>query len=292
MTQMTHEQAPNRQVSDEHAARLQEMYYRGATPIFASRTDARFSYALYVPHRLDRMDRASTRLLVAVHGTGRMQALYRDLFAEFAEYHNCIVLAPLFPAGVLGDGNLSGYKYLAEGDIRYDRVMLGMLNEVAASYSVTTRRVLMFGFSGGAHFTHRFTILHPGRILAASVGAPGSVTLLDTNSPWWVGVADCEQRFGVKFEPDSLRGLPLHFVVGDADNETWEITFKEGDRYYLPGANDAGRTRGDRIRALAASFERHGAQVRLDVVPGATHDVTAVARYAREFFAEVLANQA
>lgn len=277
--------------SQTQAARLKDTYYRGATPIFASRFDARFSYTLYVPHRLDRVDRARTRILVAVHGTGRMQALYRDLFAEFAEYHNCIVLAPLFPASVLGDGNLSGYKYMIEGDIRYDRVMLAMIDEVAADYGVSSERVLMFGFSGGAHYTHRFTILHPRRILAASVGAPGSVTLLDSGSPWWVGVANCEELFGVRFDPRSVRSLPMHFVVGDADNETWEITFNEGDRNYMPGANDAGRTRGERIRALAASFERCGAMVRLDVVPGATHDVTAVVRYTREFFADVLQSQ-
>src|SRR5690606_20780172 len=108
------------------------------TPIYASRVDARFPYALYVPHRLDRMDRSQTRILVSVHGTGRMQALYRDLFADFAEYNNCIVLAPLFPANVLQDGNMSGYKYMQEGDIRYDRVMLGMTDEVAESYDVRT----------------------------------------------------------------------------------------------------------------------------------------------------------
>jgi poly(3-hydroxybutyrate) depolymerase len=268
--------------------RLEQTYFRGATPIFASRIDARFSYTLYVPHRFDQFDRARTTVLVAVHGTGRMQALYRDLFAEFAESHNCIVLAPLFPADVLGDDNLSGYKYIVERDIRYDLVMLGMLDEVARRFGVSAQRVLMFGFSGGGHFTHRFTILHADRIRAASVGAPGSVTLVDPGSPWWVGIADCEQRFGIRVDPRGFQDLPLHFVVGDADTETWEITFKEGDRNYMPGANSAGRTRGERVRALAESFRSHGARVRVDVVPGATHDVSEVIVKTREFFADVL----
>lgn len=276
---------------DDSRDQLRALYHLGATTIFSCRRDARFAYALYVPHRLDRMDRTKTTILVSVHGTGRMQSLYRDLFAEFAEYNNCIVLAPLFPANVLQDGNLSGYKYMREGDIRYDLIMLDMIDQVAAQYGVPGERVLMFGFSGGGHFTHRFTILHPHRIRAASVGAPGSVTLLDPGRPWWVGVKDCREIFGIDVDPDGVRGLPMHFVVGEADNETWEITFKPGDRHYIDGANDAGVTRGDRLRRLAESFRTHGALVRLDTVSGATHDVTAVIRKTREFFRDVLAGE-
>lgn len=275
----------------EQQAKLRAMYHLGATPIFSAKADPRFSYTLYVPHRFAEMDAAQTRILVAVHGTGRMLALYRDLFAEFAEYNNCIVLAPLFPVGVCGDENMSGYKYMLEGDIRYDRVMLGMIDEVAARYGVSGARVLMFGFSGGGHFTHRFTILHPDRILACSIGSPGGVTLLEPGRPWWAGIDDCEQVLGIRVDPSRLRGKPVHMVVGEADTETWEITFKPGDRYWVEGANDAGATRGDRIRSLARSFRDAGAEVRLDVVAGATHDVTSVVQKTREFFVDVLKAQ-
>lgn len=270
------------------AARMHALYHSGPTTIYASAIDPRFAYTLYVPYRFDRMDHRETTLLVSVHGTGRMQSLYRDMFAEFAEYHNCIVLAPLFAANILNDGNMSGYKYIEEAGIRYDLVMLGMIEEVAARYGVSGEKVLMFGFSGGGHFTHRFTILHPGRIRAASVGAPGAVTLIDRERPWWAGVRDCTERFGIEIDPAAYRGLPIHFVVGNADEETWEITFSPEDRYYVDGANDAGRTRGERIRRLAASFEACGARTRLDVVADATHDVVPVSRKTREFFHDVL----
>lgn len=272
----------------DHAAKLDALYHQGATTIYAARADQRFSYTLYVPHRLETLGRDKTTILVSVHGTGRMQALYRDLFAEFAEYNNCIVLAPLFPADVLRDGNLNGYKYIQEGDIRYDEIVLDMIDEVAGRYGVSGEKVLMFGFSGGGHFTHRFTLLHPDRIVAASVGAPGSVTLLDFDRPWWTGLADAEARFGVRVDPTAFEGLPMHFVVGESDTETWEITFREGDRNYMPGANNAGATRPERIRSLAASFAKVGALTRIDEVAGAAHDVTAVAQRTRAFFADVL----
>lgn len=270
------------------AQALEALYARGKATVMASRIDPRFPYALFVPYRFDQMDHSKTSIIVSVHGTGRSHSLYRDLFAEFAEYHNCIVIAPLFPASVLGDGNLHGYKFIAEDDIRYDRIVIGMIEEVATRYEVAAAKVFMFGFSGGAHFTHRFSILHPQRIRAASVAAPGSVTLLDPDRPWWVGIGDVEQRLGVRIDPEAYRDLPMHFVVGGADIETWEITLLESDRYYMPGLNDTGRTRIDRIRTLANSFEQAGARVRLDIVPGKTHDVVPIARRSRNFFHDVL----
>lgn len=280
-------------MNEEHekARKLETMYARGKATIYASKVDARFPYALFVPYRFDQMDRTETTILVAMHGTGRTQLTYRDLFSEFAEYHNCIVVAPLFPAGVLGDSNLHGYKFIEEGDIRYDRVMLGMIDEVAERFLVDGERVLMFGFSGGAHFTHRFTILHPGRIRAASVAAPGAVTLIDPTRPWWVGTADVEERFGIRIDAQAYKGLPMHFVVGGADMETWEITRLPNDRYYMPGCNDSGATRIDRIRSLAESFENAGARVRLDIVPGKTHDERSMARRTRDFFHDVLSGK-
>lgn len=276
----------------DNTEKLNALYHLEATTIYAARADQRFSYTLYVPTGLTEEQRKHTTILAAVHGTGRMQTLYRDIFSEFARAQNCIVLAPLFPANVLQDGNLSGYKYIQEGDIRYDHIMLDMIDEVAQRYHVSGGKVLMFGFSGGAHFTHRFTLLHPHRIRAASVGAPGSVTLLDFERPWWTGVADVQTRFGVTIDRSAFRGLPIHFVVGKDDTENWEITFHEGDRHYMQGANDAGATRPERIRTLAASFAKAGASTRIDEVPGASHEVTDVVAYSQVFFADVLNGRA
>ena len=39
-------------------------------------------------------------------------------------------------------------------------------------------------------------------------------------------------------------------IVGAEDTETWEITIKPGDAAWMEGANDAGRTRIDRLATL------------------------------------------
>jgi poly(3-hydroxybutyrate) depolymerase len=263
------------------------LYDLGATAIFASKADPRFHYCLYVPpcvgtgHKVD--------LLVAVHGTSRTSFLdFRDGFAAFGRWNDCAILCPIFPVGVRGDGNRSGYKYIAEGDIRYDRLVIAMVEEVAAKYGQDWSRFAMFGFSGGGHFTHRFAILHPERLWAASIGASGSVTLLDPTRDWWVGIRDLKQRFGIAFNAAALRQVPVQMLVGDADLETWEITHKPGGTYWMEGANDAGRTRPERLESLRRSFEAAGVTVRFDLLPGVSHDRMKALGKVQDFLAEVL----
>ncbi|GAB1584597.1 alpha/beta hydrolase [Phyllobacterium phragmitis] len=271
----------------EAIARAKAVYDYGQTAIFASRIDPRLHMVLYVPPTA--ADGRKLDLLVAVHGTGRTSAIeFRDGFAEFGLFNDCAILCPIFPVGVLGDGARSGYKYIQEGDIRYDRVVIDMVEEMAAKYQQDWSKFAMFGFSGGGHFTHRFAILHPEKLWAASIGAPGSVTLLDPTRDWWVGIRDIESRFGKAFNPMELAKVPVHMVVGDADLETWEITHKPGGRYYVEGANDAGNTRPERLAALARSFRDAGVDVTFDHLPGVAHDRMKVLGHVKGFLAKVL----
>ncbi|MGO6906910.1 alpha/beta hydrolase, partial [Rhizobium ruizarguesonis] len=166
--------------------------------------------------------------------------------------------------------------------------VLAMVAEMADKYRQDWSKFAMFGFSGGGHFVHRFTILHPEKLWAASIGAPGSVTLLDPTRDWWVGVRDLEARFGKTFRPEDLAKVPVHMIVGDADLETWEITHKPGGKYYMDGANDAGKTRPERLAALASSFRKAGVDVTFDRVPGVSHDRLKVLGYVKAFLAKVL----
>ncbi|MDP0926472.1 alpha/beta hydrolase [Paracoccus onubensis] len=255
----------------EGALRARAIYDYGETAVFASTADPRFHMMLYVPPAA--AEGRKVDLLVAVHGTGRTSAFeFRDGFAEFGLYNDCAILCPIFPVNVRGDGARSGYKYIGEGDIRYDQVLLSMVDEMAAKYRQDWSKFAIFGYSGGGQFSHRFAILHPERLWAASVGAPGSVTLLDPDRDWWVGVRDLADRFGKPIDPDALAQVPVHMVVGEADLETWEITHKPGSQYYMEGANGAGTTRPERLRSLKASFEAAGVRVILDEVAGVSHD--------------------
>jgi pimeloyl-ACP methyl ester carboxylesterase len=273
---------------DSPETRRRKMYLRGATPFFACRADPRFSFCLYVPPGFD-SDPSGHTLVVTMHGTGRTVEAYRDRFSAFAQYRKCVILAPLFPVGPSGDGNAHGFKVLKEGALRYDDVLLAMVDEAGAMLGTSFGKFMLFGYSGGGHFAHRFFYLHPERLHAVSIGAPGAVTLLDDTRDWWVGTRNVPALFGRAIDREALRRVAVHLVVGAADLETWEINYARGSVQYMDGINDTGRTRIERNTALLKNLEQHGIACRQDIVPNVAHDGTKVLAYVQDFFGGVLA---
>ena len=144
----------------EAAARAKALYEYGPTSIYSSKHDPRFPYCLYVPPSLGEGGE-KPELIVAMHGTGRGFTGYRDAFSSFARWNNCIILAPLFPIGVMGDGYRDGFKYMREGNLRYDHILLAIVEEISERYGIAFDRFGLFGYSGGGHFAHRFLMLQP-----------------------------------------------------------------------------------------------------------------------------------
>lgn len=241
-----------------------------------------FSYCLYVPPHLDR--RKPVHLVVVMHGSGRRPETYRDAFAPLGDFCNCVVLAPLFPVDVYGDGNANGYKYMVERETRYDLVLLGMIDKSASRLALQFAGICMFGFSGGAHFTHRFLLLHPEKLSAASIVAPGSVTLIDEKRDWWIGTRDFESRFGRPIDKTAISRVALQLSVGALDLDTWEITHKQGGRHWMPDANLAGTTRPERLVALRDNLLSVGASVEHIEIPGASHNFAQIVDHSRSFF--------
>ncbi|MEH6773489.1 MAG: alpha/beta hydrolase [Cereibacter changlensis] len=276
----------NSTLTEDPVARGAALYDHGATTVFASGFDPRIAYCLYVPEAAQ--IGPDTRIVAVIHGTDRDFLGYRDAFAPLGRWKNCIIVSPLFPVGLFGDGNRDGYKHLREGDMRYDEALIAIVEEVAARYGIDGSRFGLWGFSGGGQFTNRFLLVHPERLWAASVGAPGSVTRIDDDHDWWPGTRDFAERFGKPLDLVSLQQLPVQMVVGKADLETWEITHQPGSKHWTEGANDAGRTRPERLTSLARSFEAAGMGVRLEIVPNMPHDSARATDRVTSFFAETL----
>ena len=271
-----------------HGKRISS-YGLGRTAFFACQFDQRFSYCLYVPNNFDEDGTATYPLAVVVHGSLRNAAESRDAFIDFAEREQCVILAPLFPCGIEDPADVHNYKFIAYRGIRFDLVLLAMIDEVAETYRLRRDRFLLFGFSGGGHFAHRFAYLHPERLLAVAVGAPGSVTLLRDDRDYWVGIRNVEQIFGHPVDLAALRQVPVLLVIGGDDTETWEITIPRDSPTWMPGAEDAGVNRLDRMASLRASLEQHGIDFRQVIVPGVGHDASQVLEPVKAFFSEILA---
>jgi dienelactone hydrolase len=263
------------------------VFLYGKTPMVASRHDQRLSYCLYVPTSHDPAG-APLPLVVLQHGTARTAMRYRDEYAGWAEEVGCVLLAPLYPGGIDVPGDLHNFKFLKFGPLRFDLALLAIVDELADRYHINTDRFYLHGFSGGGQFAHRFLLLHPDRLAGISIGAPGRITRLDDTLPWWLGTKDVEEIFGTSVDLDALREVPVQLVVGAADVETWEIN-NPGGANWMPGADAAGRTRVERLRALHANLAAHGIDARFDVVPGVGHNGRQVLPAVERFFAEVLA---
>ncbi|KAL7917678.1 hypothetical protein ACQKWADRAFT_324452 [Trichoderma austrokoningii] len=190
---------------------LKPTYMIGKIPRQAVLSEPRVSYSLYIPPQhykntlraqIDSSSQAALRklpLLVFVHGTLRDDSYADKGLISFAESTPCAIMAPLFPAGLDGPTDLDSYKLLRSPTLRSDLALLDMLNEVAHRWpGIDTTKIFLMGYSGGAQFAHRFLYLYPERLAAVSIGAPGSVTILDHSAFWPAGIADTEELFGIR----------------------------------------------------------------------------------------------
>lgn len=236
--------------------------------MYASRVDARFHYCVHLPKALME-GKDGFRLLVAMHGSMRNAMAYRDALAPFAERNRYVVLAPLFPIDPFGTNEADGYKYLDEDGFRYDELLLALVAELEALLDMAFPKFDLFGFSGGAHFVHRFYYLHPERLSSVTVGSPGGITLLDDAHDFWVGTRDFSQRFGKEIDLEALRRVPSQLLVGGDD--TVEFTYPPGYTHHVEGMEALGRNRIERNATLFRNWQDHGLPVQREVVPGVAH---------------------
>lgn len=260
-------------------------FFGGPHRLHACRVDTRFSFGLLLPG-----GRPPQSLVVVVHDSTRQVGECLDAFGPFAAARDCAVLAPLFPANVLHDGNEDGYKFLAEGEIRYDLVLNAMVDQVAAEAGCPDCGLLLHGYSGGGQFAHRYWLLHPERLRAVVIGAPGEVTLLDDQAPWWPGVRDTPERFGRAVDVPAVRQVAGCLLVGEHDVETDELMDQPPSRFLPPSSGRIASNRKDRLAALHRSLRQAGIEASFEEMPDASHSdglKRAMAR-AQDFFAERL----
>ena len=247
----------------ENSPSLQNKYASifdyGETTLYACQYDQRFSYFAYIPRDFQKGTKQEYPIIVAIHGTERGAQAYRDALIPLAERMNAIVVAPLFPCGIIEPTDMDNYKFIKFHDIRFDNVLLEIIDEVAKKYELVNNKFYMHGFSGGGQFVHRFFYLHPQSLLGLSIGSPGRITYLNSDTPWYEGVADFKTQFGKDIDFSALKNVPVQMVVGAEDIEDL-------------GETPYGKNRVERLQALQQSYREAGISVQFDIVPEAEHE--------------------
>jgi predicted esterase len=256
-------------------------YLLGKTPSFACEADPRFSYCLHVPRAAGATKPA--RMLVAMHDTLRNNQALRDLFSDYAEHNNVIVVAPLFPATLASAPELDHYKYIRARDVRYDDLVVRMTEEVARCYGMDAARFDLFGFSGGGHFAHRFLYVQPERLSRLVVASPGSVTLPVEDYPWWPGLGDFEKMFGHPVEWGAAKRVEAHLVVGALDTNPGGIIQSRDHPKWVEGADAAGANRVERLKSLHQRLQRRGVKASFEELPEVAHEIGPVVEAAIRF---------
>jgi len=230
----------------------------------ALRADTGQEYLLYVPGQGGH----GVRLFVTVHGISRNVEEHATLFAPYAERHGVVLVAPCFTQDEHDDYQRLGRKGRGR---RADLVLDAIVEEVGALTGARSRKIYLFGFSGGAQFAHRYVMAHPDRVERAVLGAAGWYTFPDSGVGYPYGLGSSEEFAGVRFDPDSFLRVPITVLVGEAD------TGSESLRRNAQVDRQQGATRLERARNWAAAMWR-AAQARgleplvtFEQVPGIRH---------------------
>lgn len=241
----------------------------GRIPAVSLKADQRCSYGVYVPAKAIRRGvHDGVPIIVFVSGHVQTQPPYK--MQVLADEVGAILFHPYFPSNLSGEVDESAYCHLESDGIRYDLLLLKMLDEFSNRFSVNIGRFYMCGGSGGAQFVHRFLLMHAEKVAGASVIAPASITRAGSPAPWWVGLADCKQRFG--YDPDltPIKSMPIQIVVGEEDlSETGGLS----GRHWMDEAVDMGENRFERALKLVDDLRELGADLELTIVPEVGHSL-------------------
>ena len=238
-----------------------------------SRLDPRFGYLAHVPRPPSR----SRQTLVVIHGSDFQHEMMCRYFAPLADETGCVVLAPLFAPAGAANPDPNGFKFLRSSHAEYDRVLLDIVDAAGERLGCARERFFLFGFSGGAQFAHRFLYVHPTRLHAVSIAAPGMVTLIDPARPAWVGTRGLGALCGNEIDLPRVQRVAVQLLVGSEDGKVH--VGGAGQEHY----NHAGRNRIERLRALRTNYRAHGIAVSHREVPGAAHDFAPLAAAAVPF---------
>lgn len=222
-------------------------------------SDPRFPYWVHLPDcYFDEKD-PHYQLMVIIHGTGCAVEQYIAEAKAWADAHKVALLAPLFPGGLIDPEDFNAYKLLSCDGVRYDNILLAMVADMAKRYpGVDGGRFFLFGHSGGGQFVNRFLLVHPERLKAASIGAPGRPTFLNFEEDYFWGVRDFAAHFDKEIDMEAVRAVPVQITVGEKDTE-------------FIGESPYGACRVERMKSLQKNFTQQGIHTELEILPGLAH---------------------
>jgi predicted esterase len=194
-------------------------------------------------------DRGIQAVLVLVPGYGgKGESMLDERWKAFADKRSLVLLVPTFHEDASKLQRNQGYYYPEQGS---GELMERALEELHRRTGADTSKVLFFGFSAGAHFSHRFALWRPKRVKAFVAYSAG----------WWS-------------EPEaSLKQVPALIMCGEAD-ERYAATFdffRKGQQLGCPWIWRSYRDTGHEVTSIVRNMSEAFFEVCLTEKPREPH---------------------
>ena len=222
-------------------------------------------YYLYIPLS----SKLGTPVFVAVHGIQRRANQHASFFSAFAEQYGCILIAPYFPKA-----RFKRYQRLGIGSKgkRADRALNNIIAEVRELTGANTKKIYMFGYSGGAQFVSRYTMIYPDRVARIVLAAAGWYTYPDLLQDYPLGIKRIKGHQDLNFDLVKILSVPTCAMVGEKDIQRDKNLRKSQDIDRQQGINR--RERSKRwIKAMRAAARTYNLKTPYDfrVLPESGH---------------------
>ena len=228
---------------------------------------ARPAYWAFVPTGTS----APRTILLALHGIGQVGDSLGGQLMTFAQEQNWVVVAPTIDYGEWREP-----ERLALAEARVLPQVLDVVDHARRELGVATReRIVVFGFSRGAHAAARLGLLYPNRVVAVAAASGSAYTLPTATArngagrpvaaPFPIGTADIARYFGKSVDETAVSRVQYWVGVGANDD-------RDSD---APRAWDAvlGKNRLERAARFANAMEQAGCVTRISVMAGAGHEL-------------------
>lgn len=169
--------------------------------------DPRTRYLRFLPRNPD----PARPPLVCVHGISRHARDHLEAFVPWAEHTGTELIAPLYDRR-----RYRGYQRLRSSNRRLHAA--AALDAILAE-TVGDRPCLLYGFSGGAQFAHRYAMVRPGRVAALALAAAGWYTFPTRAASFPYGIAPGRLPRSLSIDYAAFLGVPKCVLVGDRDVE-------------------------------------------------------------------------
>ncbi len=181
-----------------------------------------------------------------------------EAWSEFADREGLVLVAPTFKTTKDEAHSCKGYYYPAQwsGEVVLEAVRRIADAKKENAVEIETEKILIFGFSAGAHFAHRFALWKPDRVRAFAA----------YSAAWWDGPTV------------AARNVPGLIMCGEADGryEASREFMAKGQALGLPwiwrGYRHTGHEMTPEVLRVAQAFLAHYAH------PPATQPSTLNAR--------------